>query len=147
MVCRDVQWLRKRISSALTWTTCADLTQPYLLSLGISKSMLALVWIAGPLSGALVQPYVGMKSDNCRMKWGKRRPFIVGGAAATIVSLMVLAWASELMGGFLAIFGADREGDFVKTSIVLFAVLFVYVLDFAINVSKYQPWTWKILVS
>jgi solute carrier family 45 protein 1/2/4 len=136
MVCRDVQWLRKPISSAVPRIPCADPTQPYLLSLGISKSMLALVWIAGPLSGALVQPYVGMKSDNCRMKWGKRRPFIVGGAAATIVSLMVLAWATELMGGFLSIFGADREGEFVKTSIVLFAVLFVYVLDFAINVSK-----------
>jgi solute carrier family 45 protein 1/2/4 len=98
--------------------------------------MLALVWIAGPLSGVLVQPYVGLKSDNCRMRWGKRRPFIVGGAAATIVSLMVLAWAKELMGGFLGIFGADPESNGVRTAIMIFAVLFVYVLDFAINVSK-----------
>ena len=49
--------------------------------------MLALVWIAGPLSGTLVQPYVGMKSDNCRMRWGRRRPFIVGGAIATITAI------------------------------------------------------------
>lgn len=104
--------------------------------------MLALVWIAGPLSGVLVQPYVGLKSDNCRLRWGKRRPFIIGGAAATIVSLMVLAWAKELIGGFLVLFGADPEGTFVRTSIMLFAVLFVYVLDFAINVSKYiQPFS------
>lgn len=99
--------------------------------------MLALVWIAGPLSGVLVQPYVGLKSDNCRLRWGKRRPFIVGGAAATIVSLMVLSWAKEIVGGFLGIFGADPESTGVRTSIMLFAVLFVYVLDFAINVSKY----------
>lgn len=98
--------------------------------------MLALVWIAGPLSGVLVQPYVGLKSDNCRMRWGKRRPFIVGGAAATIVSLMILAWAKELMSGFLGIFGADPESSFVRNSVMIFAVLFVYVLDFAINVSK-----------
>jgi hypothetical protein len=98
--------------------------------------MLALVWIAGPLSGVLVQPYVGLKSDNCRLRWGKRRPFIVGGAAATIISLMVLSWAKELMGGFLGLFGGDPESDGVKTCIMLFAVLFVYVLDFAINVSK-----------
>ncbi|KAL5380152.1 hypothetical protein DPSP01_007953 [Paraphaeosphaeria sporulosa] len=116
------------------WSVETSNGSPYLLSLGLSKSMLALVWIAGPLSGALVQPYVGMKSDNCRISWGKRRPFIIGGAAATIVSLMVLAWAAELMGGFLGIFGADREGEFVKNSIMFFAVLFVYVLDFAINV-------------
>ncbi|KAK3202243.1 hypothetical protein GRF29_161g595913 [Pseudopithomyces chartarum] len=116
------------------WSVETSNGSPYLLSLGLSKSMLALVWIAGPLSGALVQPYVGMKSDNCRIRWGKRRPFIVGGAAATIVSLMVLAWAAEIVGSFLGIFGANREGEFVKTSIMLFAVLFVYVLDFAINV-------------
>jgi solute carrier family 45 protein 1/2/4 len=99
--------------------------------------MLALVWIAGPLSGVLVQPYVGLKSDNCRLRWGKRRPFIVGGAAATILSLMVLSWAKEIVGGFLGIFGADPESTGVRTSIMLFAVLFVYVLDFAINVSEY----------
>jgi solute carrier family 45 protein 1/2/4 len=85
----------------------------------------------------LVQPYVGLKSDNCRIRWGKRRPFIVGGAIATIVSLMVLAWAKEIVSNFFAIFGADNESQFVKTSVMIFAVLFVYVLDFAINVSKY----------
>lgn len=98
--------------------------------------MLALVWIAGPLSGVLVQPYVGLKSDNCRLRWGKRRPFILGGTVATIVSLMILAWAREIIGGFLGLFGANPEGDFVKYTIMFFAVLFVYVLDFAINVSK-----------
>lgn len=98
--------------------------------------MLALVWIAGPLSGVLVQPYVGLKSDNCRMRLGKRRPFVIGGAAATVVSLMVLAWAREIVTGFLGIFGADPESNGVKTCTMLFAVAFVYVLDFAINVSK-----------
>jgi solute carrier family 45 protein 1/2/4 len=116
------------------WSVETSNGSPYLLSLGLSKSMLALVWIAGPLSGVLVQPYVGLKSDNCRLRWGKRRPFIIGGAAATILSLMVLAWAKEIIGGLLGLFGADPESSFVKTSIMLFAVLFVYVLDFAINV-------------
>jgi solute carrier family 45 protein 1/2/4 len=101
--------------------------------------MLALVWIAGPLSGALVQPYVGMKSDNCRISWGRRRPFIIGGAAATILCLMVLAWAREIMSGFLGLFGADSESWGVKQAVMIFAILFVYVLDFAINVSKYHP--------
>jgi solute carrier family 45 protein 1/2/4 len=114
----------------------ANLHQPYLLSLGLSKSVLALVWIAGPLSGMLVQPYVGMKSDNCRISWGKRRPFIAGGAVATIVSLMVLAWAKEIVTGTLGLFGLDSESWGVRVTVMVFAVLFVYVLDFAINVSK-----------
>ncbi|KAF2200612.1 hypothetical protein GQ43DRAFT_441411 [Delitschia confertaspora ATCC 74209] len=118
------------------WSVEMSYGSPYLLSLGLSKSLLALVWIAGPLSGTLVQPYVGMKSDNCRIRWGKRRPFIVGGAAATILSLMVLAWTREIVGGFLGIFGADRESQWVKNCIAFFAVVFVYVLDFAINVMQ-----------
>ena len=51
---------------------------------------------------------------------------------------MILAWTKEVVGGFLHLFGANRESDGVKTCIILFAVLFVYVLDFAINVSKYR---------
>ncbi|OCL05932.1 hypothetical protein AOQ84DRAFT_224356 [Glonium stellatum] len=118
----------------IAWSVEMSNGSPYLLSLGLSKSLLALVWIAGPLSGTLVQPYVGLKSDNCRSRWGKRRPFIVGGAIATILSLMILAWTREVVGGFLHLFGAVQESDGVKTCIILFAVLFVYVLDFAINV-------------
>jgi len=48
----------------IAWSVETSNGSPYLLSLGISKSLLALVWIAGPLSGVLVQPYVGLKSDN-----------------------------------------------------------------------------------
>ena len=118
------------------WSVELSYGSPYLLSLGLSKSLLALVWIAGPLSGTLVQPYVGIKSDNCRIKWGRRKPFILGGALATIVALMILAWAREIVSGFLGIFGLEKTSQGVKNSTMGFAVLFVYVLDFAINVRK-----------
>ncbi|KAN0115389.1 MFS general substrate transporter [Hyaloscypha variabilis] len=117
----------------LAWSVELAAGTPYLLSLGMSKSLMALVWIAGPLSGALVQPYVGILSDNCRSPWGKRTPFMVAGAVATIVSLLALSWAREIVGGFLSIFGADRASQGVKVSIIVFAVLWVYVLDFSIN--------------
>ncbi|KAH6624749.1 major facilitator superfamily domain-containing protein [Chaetomium sp. MPI-SDFR-AT-0129] len=117
----------------IAWSVEMSNGSPYLLSLGISKSLMALVWIAGPLSGTLVQPYVGMLSDNCRLRWGKRKPFMVGGSVATIISLMFLAWTKELVGGFLGLFGADPASDGVKYSIIVVAVLWVYVLDFAIN--------------
>jgi solute carrier family 45 protein 1/2/4 len=94
---------------------------------------MALVWIAGPLSGTLVQPYVGMLSDNCRIPWGKRKPFMVGGTAATILSLLFLAWVKDIVGGILGLFGADLESNGVKVTIIVAAVLGVYVLDFAIN--------------
>ncbi|KAK3375262.1 major facilitator superfamily domain-containing protein [Podospora didyma] len=117
----------------IAWSVEMSNGSPYLLSLGLSKALMALVWIAGPLSGTLVQPYVGMLSDNCRIRWGKRKPFMLGGAVATIASLMFLAWTREIVGGFLGIFGAAPESDGVKFCIIVTAVLWVYILDFAIN--------------
>lgn len=117
----------------IAWSVEMSNGSPFLLSLGLSKSLMALVWIAGPLSGTLVQPYVGMLSDNCRISWGKRKPFMVGGAAATIVSLLFLAWVQDIVGGTLSLFGADMESEGVKVAIIVAAVFGVYVLDFAIN--------------
>jgi len=120
----------------ISWSVELAYGSPYLLGLGLSKSMLAFVWIAGPLSGTLVQPYVGIKSDRSRYKWGKRRPFIVGGAIATIVSLFCLAWAKEIVSGILGLFGVDKQAKAVYTVAIVIAVLLIYILDFAINVSK-----------
>jgi solute carrier family 45 protein 1/2/4 len=98
--------------------------------------MLALVWIAGPLTGVLVQPYVGIKSDRCQIKWGRRRPFILGGAFATMISIMILAWTREIVSGSLGIFGLDSDSRAVTVSIMFFAVILIYILDIAINVRK-----------
>lgn len=120
----------------LAWAVELSNGSPYLLSLGLSKSLMALVWIAGPLSGALVQPYVGILSDNCRLPWGKRRPFMAVGSTATIFSLLALAWVREIVGGFLGIFGVDRDSQGCKTMIIIVATLLVYLLDFSINTGK-----------
>ncbi|KAK9436252.1 sucrose transporter [Metarhizium brunneum] len=117
----------------LAWAVELSNGSPYLLSLGLSKSLMALVWIAGPLTGTLVVPYVGMISDNCRMRWGKRRPFMVGGTIATVAGLMFLAWTREIVGGILGIFGADSKSEGVKVVTIIAAVIGVYVLDIAIN--------------
>ena len=117
----------------IVWSVEMSNGSPYLLSLGMSKSVLAFVWIAGPLSGVLVQPYVGIRSDNCRISWGKRRPFMIGGGAATIVALMALAWCREIVQGTLGLFGADPASKGVKVVTIVVATIFMYVLDFAIN--------------
>jgi solute carrier family 45 protein 1/2/4 len=117
----------------IAWSVELSNGSPYLLSLGLSKSVMALVWIAGPLTGTLVQPYVGMLSDTCRVPWGKRKPFMLGGAAATVASLMFLSWTKEIVGGIASLFGADPTSDGVKLAIMATAVFGIYVLDFAIN--------------
>ncbi len=95
--------------------------------------MMALVWIAGPLSGTLVQPYVGIRSDDCRIRWGRRKPFMLAGTVATIISLLALAWTRLIVQSLLSIVGFGPETQMVKISTIVTAVFFVYVLDFAIN--------------
>ena len=104
----------------------------------MSKALLAFVWIAGPLSGTLVQPYVGIRSDNCRIKYGKRVPFMLSGAFTTAISLVALAWTREIVHGFLGLFGADPESRGVQITSIIWAILFVYILDFAINTGKHH---------
>lgn len=110
--------------------------QPYLLSLGMSKSLLAFVWIAGPLTGTLVQPYIGIRSDNCRVSWGRRKPFMVIGATATVVALLALAWVRELVGGFLSVFGVDPQSSGTRMVVIILATILMYGLDFAINTGE-----------
>ncbi|KAI1104641.1 hypothetical protein F4804DRAFT_332050 [Jackrogersella minutella] len=117
----------------VAWAVELSNGTPYLLSLGLSKSLMALVWVAGPLTGTLVQPYVGMLSDNCRVSWGKRKPFMLGGAAATSLAYMFLAWIREIVGGICSLFGADPESHGVKVTIIVIAVIWIYVLDVAVN--------------
>ena len=74
---------------------------PYLLQLGLTKSKTSLVWIAGPLSGLIMQPVVGVLADSSKSKWGRRRPFMVGGSLIVGACLIVLGWTAEIVGMFV----------------------------------------------
>ena len=102
-------------------------------SLGLSQSLTALVWIASPLAGTIVQPCVGILSDQSRNPWGKRRPFIAGGAAATIVCLIMLAWTREVVCFFARHMGGDVHSGSVQTVTILLAIIWVYALNIAIQ--------------
>ena len=59
-----------------------------------------MVWIAGPLSGLIMQPIVGVIADNSTSRWGRRRPFMVWGSIIVGLCLLVLGWTSEIVGFF-----------------------------------------------
>ncbi|GAA6004844.1 hypothetical protein JCM10207_008425 [Rhodosporidiobolus poonsookiae] len=109
--------------------TLCFFASPFLLSLGVSKSMMSIVFLAGPLSGLIVQPLVGVFSDSCKSPLGRRRPFIIGGCVLSSLSIMLLGWAKEIA----AIF-ADEGGAMHQRLSIANAVIAVYVVDFSINV-------------
>lgn len=69
---------------------------PYLLQLGLTKSRLSLVWIAGPLSGLIMQPIAGVLADRSTSRWGRRRPFMLGGSLLVAFFMYLLAWSREI---------------------------------------------------
>ena len=68
---------------------------PYLLHLGLSKNQVALVWLAGPLSGLLIQPLVGAFSDRSTFYLGRRRPYIIIGGVFVCLSMIAIAYSKE----------------------------------------------------
>ncbi|KAI8086095.1 major facilitator superfamily domain-containing protein [Halteromyces radiatus] len=112
-----------------TWSVEMAYGTPYLLSLGLSKSHMSLVWIAGPLSGLVMQPIVGAFSDKCTSKWGRRRPFLLIGSIMVVISLVVIGWTREITEFFVS---SDEIASFKKLSIGI-AITAIYILDFSIN--------------
>ncbi|RDW87905.1 MFS general substrate transporter-43 [Coleophoma crateriformis] len=105
----------------------------YLLSLGLSKPVMSLVWLAGPVSGAVLQPYFCLCSDECESKWGRRRPYIMGGSAAIIMCLLGQAWAQELTSAVTCLVGGDHQSKLVANVTAAMAVLLVIALNIAIQ--------------
>ncbi|KAK9479889.1 hypothetical protein V1514DRAFT_303528 [Lipomyces japonicus] len=110
-----------------TWGVEQSYVNVYLLSLGLSKSLLSSVWIAGPLSGLIMQPVVGAWSDNCTSSFGRRRPFMIIGSIIVSLSLMLMAWTREFIEFFV-----DSE-SWTKPLTISFAVLSVFTADFAVS--------------
>ncbi|KKK12080.1 hypothetical protein P175DRAFT_094859 [Aspergillus ochraceoroseus IBT 24754] len=111
-----------------TWGIEMTYCTPYLLQLGLTKSRTSLVWIAGPLSGLIIQPLIGVIADRSRSKWGRRRPFMIGGSFVVTLCLLVLGWTTEIVNFFV------KDSEKVPKVTIALAVLSIYALDFAINV-------------
>ena len=61
-----------------------------LTDLGADLHSLSLFWLVAPIMGLIVQPIVGSASDRTWNKLGRRRPFILGGAIAAVVGMVLL---------------------------------------------------------
>ncbi|KIX01984.1 uncharacterized protein Z518_07923 [Rhinocladiella mackenziei CBS 650.93] len=117
----------------IVWSVELSNGSPYLLSLGMSKALLAFVWLAGPLTGVLVQPYIGIRSDRCRVSWGKRKPFMIAGTLGTVASSMILAYARDIIRVMARLkVDAHYDGGY-KTATIILATIMMWCLDFSIN--------------
>ena len=80
-------------------------------SLGADVSHLSYFCLAAPLAGMVIQPILGMFSDGTWTRFGRRVPYILGGALISTIALMLmpncptlLALAPLAMGAFILLF-------------------------------------------
>ncbi|GMM43900.1 hypothetical protein DAPK24_004750 [Pichia kluyveri] len=116
----------------LAWSVEFSEVTPFLLSLGLSKRILSLVWLAGPLSGSIGQPIVGLLSDRCMLSYGRRRIFIIIGCLLTCLSLIFLSHSKNFISWILTPFNLSNES--LNTFIIVFACIGIYILDFSIAI-------------
>ena len=81
--------------------------------LGAKESDIPLLWLAGPMTGLIVQPIIGAMSDRTWNWLGRRRPYFLVGAVLSSLALFVMP---------------DSTG-------VRMAASLLWVLDASINVS------------
>lgn len=79
-----------------------------------------------------MQPVVGVISDSCQSKWGRRRPFLVGGSIIVILSLLIIGWTREIT----QLITSTDSGNVFKTVSIVIAIVSIYVLDFSVNCGK-----------
>ncbi|QCX00678.1 SLC45 family MFS transporter [Aggregatimonas sangjinii] len=62
--------------------------------LGADEHSLPLLWLAGPVTGLVVQPIIGAMGDNTWGKWGRRRPYFTVGAIVAGIALIAMPYSS-----------------------------------------------------
>ena len=73
----------------------ANMTPIYTF-LGADEATMPLLWLAGPMTGLLIQPVVGALSDRTRSKLGRRTPYFLIGAIICSLCLFLMPYSSTL---------------------------------------------------
>ena len=69
---------------------------PIYQMLGAEGKDLPYLWLAGPITGLLVQPIVGALSDRTTHRWGRRTPYFLIGALLCSLGLLAMPFSPAL---------------------------------------------------
>jgi maltose/moltooligosaccharide transporter len=64
--------------------------------LGADEAKMPLLWLAGPMTGLLIQPIVGAMSDRTNTRLGRRTPYFLIGAVICSLALFAMPYSSAL---------------------------------------------------
>jgi maltose/moltooligosaccharide transporter len=85
---------------------------PLFLLIGADPEQLPILNLAGPITGLLIQPLIGAISDRTwHPRWGRRRPFITGGAILCAIILFAFPFVGVLWVGVLCFWLLDAGNN------------------------------------
>ncbi len=64
--------------------------------LGADEGSMPLLWLAGPMTGLIIQPLIGSMSDRTRSRLGRRTPYFLVGAILCSICLFAMPYSREL---------------------------------------------------
>ena len=114
------------------WQMRIILSGPVTEELGASPFIFGLIWLAGPFTGMVVQPLIGALSDKTRTVFGRRRPYLLGGALLSALAL----WAFPNSASITEWFAQATGLNLPVWSALLFAAIMIWVLDACVNIAQ-----------
>ena len=85
---------------------------PLFLLIGADPEQLPILNLAGPITGLLIQPLIGAISDRTwHPRWGRRRPFITGGAILCAIILFAFPFVGVLWLGVISFWLLDAGNN------------------------------------
>lgn len=114
------------------WQMRIILSGPVTEELGASPFLFGLIWLAGPFTGMVVQPLVGVLSDKTTSRFGRRRPYLLGGALLSALALWALPNSAPITNWFANTFHTHLPAWFA----LFFAAVMIWVLDACVNIAQ-----------
>ena len=114
------------------WQMRIILSGPVTENLGASPFLYGLIWLAGPFTGMVVQPLVGALSDKTVSRFGRRRPYLLGGALIASLALWVFPNSQNVAIQLESAVGFDLP---IWTALLIAAIM-IWVIDACINVAQ-----------
>jgi maltose/moltooligosaccharide transporter len=111
------------------WQMRIILSAPVTEGLGADPFIYGLIWLAGPFTGMVVQPLIGALSDKTKSRFGRRKPYLLGGAIIASLAL----WLFPNSGTIANTIGLSAIYPMAG---LLIAGIMIWIIDACINIAQ-----------